>query len=511
MVANKSVTSVQEGLTRKFAMWSLAIFSSLSGSDAVMLDHSAVWAVEDPVESQASETKKEPQPRKSPIQARRELARMIQAQDFAKAAQFVDEAIARDPSVYNLNLSYTLAQSLKGEEAIARLGRLVDQLSARLDVDNSSLAIQTFVVSAQTLASHWERAEKRREAILCLESASQVIDKLKQSNNPMASGLISMRLGLLAKEGRTEEVKAIYDKKLEAAFEKARRDPTPANNRELAIAIGQFASTLRDGYADELAKIRDSAEKIFLASIEKEEATSADFSPYQTLLIGKAMDLSDADPDQAISILEGLQARAKEFSSSLDEAGKKQFKPLGVTLNTSVSSLKAKRLRRSLIGQKAPDFDIDALVNMDEVRWDTLKGKVVLIDFWAVWSGPCIENIPRLNRLVHQYADSGLEVIGVTRKYGYTWDFGAKRIIANKTGTLEDELVMLGEFRKHHELRHGFVVIPEGSDYMKKFGVVGPQTVLVDQNGVIQLIRVGSDEQNATEIENKIIELLEPK
>ncbi len=40
-----------------------------------------------------------------------------------------------------------------------------------------------------------------------------------------------------------------------------------------------------------------------------------------------------------------------------------------------------------LIGTPAPEFDIAEVVNMPRVSWPELKGKVVLIDFWAVWCG----------------------------------------------------------------------------------------------------------------------------
>jgi len=54
------------------------------------------------------------------------------------------------------------------------------------------------------------------------------------------------------------------------------------------------------------------------------------------------------------------------------------------------------------------DFDGKAIES------DKLKGSVLVLDFWATWCGPCIAEIPALNRLQEKYAAKGLKVIGVT-------------------------------------------------------------------------------------------------
>lgn len=66
-------------------------------------------------------------------------------------------------------------------------------------------------------------------------------------------------------------------------------------------------------------------------------------------------------------------------------------------------------------GEKAPTFTLPEL-NGQEIGLDDLlrKRDVVLIDFWASWCGPCIEQFPALKRLHSKYYDDGFEIVSIS-------------------------------------------------------------------------------------------------
>lgn len=69
-------------------------------------------------------------------------------------------------------------------------------------------------------------------------------------------------------------------------------------------------------------------------------------------------------------------------------------------------------------GKPAPTFTVENWMNSEALTPDKLKGKIVVVDFWATWCGPCIASIPKNNEIAAKYEGDGVVFIGVCHPRG---------------------------------------------------------------------------------------------
>jgi len=77
------------------------------------------------------------------------------------------------------------------------------------------------------------------------------------------------------------------------------------------------------------------------------------------------------------------------------------------------ADLASEEVRRKISSGKPPAIDAARWLNSGELPWDKLRGKVVLLDFWGTWCGPCVKKLPDVQRLADKFRDRGLVVIGI--------------------------------------------------------------------------------------------------
>ena len=71
------------------------------------------------------------------------------------------------------------------------------------------------------------------------------------------------------------------------------------------------------------------------------------------------------------------------------------------------------RRLREAVGKPFEISFVEAIKG-SQISSQTLKGKVVVIDFWATWCGPCIAEMPKMKELYAKYKDQGVEFVGIS-------------------------------------------------------------------------------------------------
>ncbi len=125
----------------------------------------------------------------------------------------------------------------------------------------------------------------------------------------------------------------------------------------------------------------------------------------------------------------------------------------------------------AVIGKPAPDLKTRSLDGAD-FDLSALKGKIVLLDFWAVWCEPCKRELPVLQKLDREFRDKGLAVVGVN---------------------IDDENSAIEKFLKSFSIPYTIVSLPSTHDLISSLAVNAfPTVVLIDRDGNIASYEVGA-------------------
>ncbi len=141
-------------------------------------------------------------------------------------------------------------------------------------------------------------------------------------------------------------------------------------------------------------------------------------------------------------------------------------------------------------GDSAPNFK---LPNLKTGKLESLKkyrGKVVYLDFWASWCGPCRQSLPLLNDLRKELKRKGFEVVAVN---------------------LDEETADAKAFLKQFPVSYPVLMDPKGK-VPEKYELPGmPTSFLIDKKGRIQHIHIGFKPKDMKNIRKQVIALLRKK
>ena len=139
----------------------------------------------------------------------------------------------------------------------------------------------------------------------------------------------------------------------------------------------------------------------------------------------------------------------------------------------------------TLVGNKAPGLDIIWISGGKEKSLDDLKGKVVVLDFWATKCAPCVSIFPNMRKLEKRYAKYPVEIIGVTSIMGYHVDMKHGKTIKTE-GKPDYEIELMQALMKDMEITWR-VAFTEQNVMNMDYGVTSiPHIVILDTEGNVR-------------------------
>lgn len=294
-------------------------------------------------------------------------------------------------------------------------------------------------------ATREARAADRRRVLEAVVEAAERVERAEPDDRQRTAAWQYRLAALQALESEG----AAEPGRLRAAIALARSDPRPSVVRlGIQTEIGpQTTRWQRLSPAERTAFVED-----LLAGLE----ASADVVPQAAASVRLAAALLERRDEAAAS---GMVARAVEVFAASEHAA----------IRAAGEELQGLARRLSLHGTvlELQGADLDGV----PLDWRAYRGKVVLVDFWAVWCDPCREEIPELLQRYREYRAKGFEVVGISLDARRS---DAQRFVADQRIPWKTLFPGEGE--------------PKGweSRLVQYYGISGlPTAFLLDQQGVV--------------------------
>lgn len=267
------------------------------------------------------------------------------------------------------------------------------------------------------------------------------------------------------------EVKGPHSMMLYLNFDKQHKEALRKVNQTLAEEFGNdwYRISEEDERFDSFSRSKDSLENLYIFPLLEAFVTENPDSYTAGYILAS---------NRSAGTIEQKEALFAKLSPRMKNEGQ------GKKYGDYIEGLKA-----AGIGKKVKDFTLPT-PNGKNFSFSELKGKYVLIDFWASWCAPCRVSFPRMRELYSYYKNENFEIYSISIDENKdAWLKAVKEEANPWPQTLDTKNIS----------QSGFAV------------TAVPSTFLIDPQGKIMIMEVGFDPEGGSQIEKKIIELFGDK
>ena len=168
-------------------------------------------------------------------------------------------------------------------------------------------------------------------------------------------------------------------------------------------------------------------------------------------------------------------------------ASNRQTRPIGPLCAAVLTVLSTSNALGEAEGHSVPHCTLTAVGSNKRLDLRQLQGKVVYVDFWASWCGPCAQSFPFMNTLDRDLRDRGLRVVGIN---------------------LDEDPADAQDFLSKRPARFA-VAMDADKSCAQSFGVQAmPSTYVIDRKGVIRHVHLGFRPGEADNVRDVVERLL---